>query len=604
LKFNFSKALLPNSGYPSRVIFWWNIALAFFMFVYLLLRAIYAPLVIDEATTYLLYVKTGYFLPGAGFWSANNHYLNSFLMWLTSADRIGNYLNLRYANVMAFGFFAFWLVQLAKQFSSTSLQLLLLPTIVSVHYLLEFFAYARGYGLMMAFFAGAIFYSHQWHVAGKIQSVYKLAVCVFLMTAANLSVLPAAGMLLLGAMLSNKSNKKSWLHALPAYLAMLATLIVGALLTSVLRQKGELYYGGKNGFWQDSVTSLQGVFFNVFTGNTSIVFILIALSVGLSFGFAFWHTLKYKKFDFRFYPLFMVLVIVLFYQAAHVFLGILFPLDRALLYLFLLVIVALFFVVDVWRGHANYSWPLLLLLPFLIFPINFAQKISLYQSSASGWSTEQVPASFINHIKSDQSSVGGYFLRQPQWNILQIQNESTGFAYALTAAGNTILDYVLSNDEHWPLYKNDYSIIDTNYSGNMFMLKRNVVLKRTVLMTDTLAPALNTTNDILILDLDWQPTNDVLALDIALALQSETKQFSGVIGISGVNANGDVVFWKDIKLNQLVQSTDVKRNYRSFVPLNEVPQTVVHITVFLWNSQQQPLNIYNGSAKLLQLTDD
>lgn len=574
------------------------------MGTYLVLRAMKVPLVFDEATTYFLYVKNGDFLPGVGFWSANNHFLNSFFSWLFTVNQEWpSQLRLRNANILAFVLFAGWLFRIAKVLKSNLLRFLLLPAIFSVHYMMEFFAYARGYGLALAFLTGALWFLYQWYSSRKIGTLYKLALCVFLMVAASLSTLPAAGMIVLAAIfVAAKSAKKWWVLLLP-FLIMATSLLAGSFITEILSARGELYYGGEEGLWFTTVRSLQEVFFNTQGGWADLVFILNAASLCAFTVFGYLYFSKKNALDFRFFPLLMVLVALLFYVFAHLFLGVLFPIDRAVLYLVLLVIIALFFVADVWAEQIKKLWPLLFLLPLIVFPATFFQKANLHSCSANSWSVEQIPESFDRKLGKSKATYGGYFLRQPQWNFYYTQYPKPKFSYTATSPKNTMLDYVLAADEHLPNYAALYRPIDSNGSGNVFLLQRNNFLKRVAIDSVSLNLNDTITGDLILSTKNRSEFKNVKALEIQFEMESIEPQFSGVLGISGVDTENNTLFWKDVRIAHLNYKTNFRENYSAFVPLDELPQSTETLTVFLWNEKQEKVIVYEVSVKYVDLIE-
>jgi len=598
---------VPQAKAQRKNAYWFSGFFALFVLpfsFYLLQRAIHVPLVFDEATSYFLYIKNGEFLPGSGFWSANNHYLNSLLTWLilVNEDSLSP-LELRYANLAAFVLFAAWLFQIAKTLNSKALRFLLLPAIFSVPYLIEFFAYARGYGLALAFLVGCLLYLHQWQATFKISKLYKLAGCVFLMVAASLSTLPAAGMIVLAAVFVQLKSRKNGLASVPAFLMMTASLLGGAYVTNVLSSKGELYYGGNEGLWKTTIASLQEVFFNAEGGFLDVVFGLIAILIAASAVFAAWYSWQKKSFNFRFFPLLIVLVALLFYVFANIFLGVLYPIDRAVLYLVLLVLIALFFTADVWAEYAGKPWPMLLLLPFIVFPATFVQKINVSSASANAWSVEQMPDSFYRKLVRTNHSIGGYFLRQPQWNFHNLSVPKPVFAFTKSSPENTSLDYVVAGIDHLENYTSLYDAIDTNASQNLFLLQRKRFLKRVVLDSVLLQPVATLTSDFKLNTIERSRLAHVNALDIALEMESSKPQFAGVIAVSGVDASNQTVFWYDQPIGNLTNRSDFKQTYRLFVPLGELPEALESVTIFLWNLKGEKYVVYNAVVNNISLIE-
>ena len=53
------------------------------IFIYLIIRSIYVPLIHDEAATFFHYIQSSSFIPFHSLNDANNHFLNSLLTYIS-----------------------------------------------------------------------------------------------------------------------------------------------------------------------------------------------------------------------------------------------------------------------------------------------------------------------------------------------------------------------------------------------------------------------------------------------------------------------------------------------------------------------------------------
>ncbi len=125
-----------------------------FLFGYVVLRAGTLSFTHDEALSYRI-------LLGDTMWAhtANNHWLNTFLMGIARRTLGEKELALRLPNVLAFGLYLFMLFHILRQHPRPwslfwgSVLLLCNP------FLLDFFSLARGYGLSMGLLMASLYFS-------------------------------------------------------------------------------------------------------------------------------------------------------------------------------------------------------------------------------------------------------------------------------------------------------------------------------------------------------------------------------------------------------------------------------------------------------------
>ncbi len=148
-------------------------ALTLFLFVIVLIRAAAIEITYDEAYTYLKYTDQplACLTPSL----ANNHPLNSFLIYLVRAVTKIDYneLIIRLPNVLAFGLYQWMAFRLSTLFKHKGLLFALLSL---NFYLLEFFSLARGYGLSSALVCAALYfyYSKRQTEKGVVAAGYLL----------------------------------------------------------------------------------------------------------------------------------------------------------------------------------------------------------------------------------------------------------------------------------------------------------------------------------------------------------------------------------------------------------------------------------------------
>ncbi len=232
------------------------IVVSIIAWVYLILRAYANPLVFDEATSYFLFVKNGTFWPGQAYWSANNHFLNSLLGHGSVLVFGPQEWALRLPSLIAFPFYALFGFRLMSKLQSTVLRWWAFVLFFTSHGILEFFGYARGYGLMLCFILGSLWYLRALYLQFRLSTLYYLLLFSFLALLSNLSCLPLIGLILLSSLyLSWRSRKSVGLKIRLTALTVLPFLFHLWWILK-LREHRELYYGGQSGFISDSLNSL------------------------------------------------------------------------------------------------------------------------------------------------------------------------------------------------------------------------------------------------------------------------------------------------------------------------------------------------------------
>src|SRR5690606_30488690 len=95
--------------------------LCLIIFTYLVLRAIFVPILHDEAITYFFYVNSGNYIPFVNWGShadVNNHLLNSFLMFFTNKWFGNDLIVLRLPNILSAILLFIYVWKLATLFST------------------------------------------------------------------------------------------------------------------------------------------------------------------------------------------------------------------------------------------------------------------------------------------------------------------------------------------------------------------------------------------------------------------------------------------------------------------------------------------------------
>jgi hypothetical protein len=218
----------------------------------------------DESLSYTSYVHDPFSSIALGEGTdANNHPLNTLAMKL-AADLIGtSELALRWASVAAFVAYVVAVVALLRQVRLVAVRALGLALAVVNPYVLDFFSLARGYGLALALVTASAVATLTFVATPRAATAFAATASAGLAVMANYAALTCfvAVLVVIGfaCLVPDRAGKGTIApRRLGAVLALptAGVVILGIIPAARLRSKGELYFGGDDGFWEDTVDSL------------------------------------------------------------------------------------------------------------------------------------------------------------------------------------------------------------------------------------------------------------------------------------------------------------------------------------------------------------
>ncbi len=233
------------------------------LFSYVILRAFLVNPLLDEVGSLYWYIQTG-FLPGHGaVMDANNHILNSVVShWFYEV--LGDHLIvIRLFSVVSFPLYFWSIIGIVKQVTTSKHNIFLGLSIVSIPWILEYFAYSRGYGISLAFLFFAIYSlkKNDLHYSGWNQWAFILTMILALSANLNLFLtilLLFASQLILSFVRKDRFHQWTWwlsnilfvLFSIPAVIYM-----------RKLEKVGALWWGSESGYVETTLGSLNRVIF-------------------------------------------------------------------------------------------------------------------------------------------------------------------------------------------------------------------------------------------------------------------------------------------------------------------------------------------------------
>ncbi|MCW3103973.1 MAG: hypothetical protein JWO09_2413 [Bacteroidetes bacterium] len=233
------------------------------LFVYVVYRAYHMAITLDEGYSYG--IIHGNKITAA---TANNHYLNTFLMAVCSTLFGDSELSLRLPSICGFLMYAYACYMLLRNkhllILLSGIALLLLNP-----YLLDYFSLARGYALGIGFFMLSLVQLLKAADASTTTVFFKHAAFTLLFSTgaclANLTYVNANLILLLILFISYLRLKKEPAGNRKKIILFVSAVIInfgclGILIKELfrLRAANELYFGGTTGFIHDTLHELVG----------------------------------------------------------------------------------------------------------------------------------------------------------------------------------------------------------------------------------------------------------------------------------------------------------------------------------------------------------
>lgn len=252
-------------------------------------RAYAMPITHDEVSTWYHYLNIDLFscFTNPSCWgTANNHWLNSLLMQVTTSVFGDGVLALRIPNVLAGWLYLICAILFCARFiKSSGLQLAGFLLLSSYMYLLDFFSLARGYGLMASGILWSVFsllmYFRDYRAKWLIVCIVSVILAVLSNFTALLSYVVIGGTWVLWLLISRRQGLLLR-HGL--YWLASALILILALYSPIktLAANGEFTWGAAN-VYETGIDLFTNLLYNEkYFGNSSAqIFMLLLMAVNL-----------------------------------------------------------------------------------------------------------------------------------------------------------------------------------------------------------------------------------------------------------------------------------------------------------------------------------
>lgn len=589
---------------------WYFFGVAFMIWIYLILRAWYVPLVHDEVATFFHYIHKEKFLPFQAHWDANNHILNSGLS-VFFYKLFGHHpLVLRLSNLLFFPLYFSYVYMIGTLIRSNILTFIFWACMLFPHNLIEFFALTRGYGMSMALLMAAIYHAFVFIKSNKTnQLVFSLSYIFFALTA-NLTLTSTAllmiGWFVLIVIIRGKSNFFKNISVV----MVLGSVCIGlaSIISFEMKKRGLLYYGEGDSFYSVTIKSISllisGTKSFISEGILMYVFILLVI-----FTFIFIFQTKWKEWFFSIPLLASLLMLgnIIAIFSMHYLLGVNFPEDRTGMYLYFLLFIGFIFMVDELMGNTGRRIFLMLVLPFALTPIHFGFSMNLSYSAL--WKQEHYPYRFYETIKNEnpgiihEVGIGAYGIQRLVWayynycdggnlNLLQTA-DFPRYAY----------DYLIYSDDMVPASHRDYDVVDVDPFSGLHLLRKKIRPYRKLIYERSInyTGGINQEFYELYSGIPDSLKGKSIAVHIKLKLRSDQKPFNAHVISSILDKTSNTLYYESLQFDWLKDKWDENVLFNHTMFIYEIPQEANNVVVYIWNLEKVLYTIYEGEVKVYEL---
>jgi hypothetical protein len=577
---------------------------------YLLLRAAFTEFIVDEAVSYHYYAYKGRFYGENIHWDAANHPLNSLLGHLMFKVFGDLYLTLRMFSLLSFLLYAWSAYQLCKGFSRKSLVYLSFLSLVSIPYLLEYFAYFRGYGLSMGPYLASIYFMIRFFKDKKVKYLGSCYLFLVIALSANLTLINSVVLLMFGAILFQIVGYKTF--KLKAHI-LLFVINIGMVMATFpfvrfafdLKENGCLYYAALDGFWDITAVSLIEVVF--FKSHNHLMYAFIALFIVLSYislkkwityGFIKWAELDWSVYLYLFLGNFVASVVLAELLAVN------YPMDRTGMYFIPIFLLLLFQLLE------RLKWSEYLL---IYFPISLFSNLSLH---GSVYTPEQrLTSAFfdkVNKFIKPNYTIGGFPTLVPNWEFLSSKSKEKKSVLLKGFEESKKVDVLILqgitpiySDFYNPYLKKYYKVIARdNITKHVAYLRKTRIPKTLVYSKSNLLKRGDSEfiNIIETVVLDSLEINSLFTVNITGNLDIESKSNDTQLVVSVTNNKGAILSYQTVDFDIIFQNQFVKNRIVHNFIVENLNDNEINISVYLWNHKVGVLHtLKNANVSIFEL---
>ena len=603
------KSLLRN---PHLVDKYGIILLLGLTWIYILLRAAFTPVIHDEAETFYIYIQSGNFLPPDAYPDANNHLLNSLLTFGFYKLFGSALFVLRLPNLIAALFYFFFIYRLSLLFKSRINKWAFVLSMTFIHFVIEFFAYSRGYGISMAFLMGSVYYLMRFLQHPRFRFQALAALCIALAASANLTLLNSYilvhVLILFGLIIHYKaiSRRAFWLTLVCQIAVWLPVFYFLTKYSLMLRSAGALYYGSNEGFFKVSVGSLSDVLFRPAPQILMYAMTVVFVAAVVVFVFLFFRKYFFSRENFSslVFPLILGGNIVMTILLCKLF-KVNYPEDRAAMYFVLLLAGTVSVIADsapVIRKRIR----LLLFTPFMLIAIQFFMSLSLNFSSYTP--EYRIPQSFYIYLSEETRNreippvAEAYKEHRTEWYFISAAMNEQLSPLSHEIFPSATAEFVIADDREYPDWKKNYNEILFDSESGMRLLKRKAAVNpQLLLQKDTLMQQQDSVDffNLIISDTDTLCGKNIL-FTVDMQVRANAVPFQAAVIAKANSAGGSEVRSHVFELERMQPdwSGADGAHLRISMLLPQIPEGTNQIVIFFFNKNRVPFKIISARTRM------
>mgnify|MGYP002623651025 FL=1 len=558
--------------------------LAALVWVYVAFRAWLVPFAHDEIATFFHYVQVEKFLPFNALYDANNHFLNSLLTYFSFKLFGSHQFFLRLPNLLISFIYFLYLWKIGKHhISKTTFRWSFFIIMLFSHYLIEYFGYSRGYGLMSSFLMATLYYFIHYIKENNKKHFWLLNVFLLLSFMSSLTIFFFSILLIMYVtMVAFYKRTHHWVYTTLNLLFWNGIFICAYIYFKILDQNNQLYLGENTGIWEVSVKSFLKCFVGYDNGLAQIIFaILLILWVVIMI--KHFLNLKYSrcllKIEVVFFLLFMGSVVS--YLLANFLLDVNFPTDRAVIYVFPVLVLGIVLLMDkLEQTNTIVYLPILIL---LITPITFPFLLNFTHYTYIDFTYDRFSGRFIQTIINKSNSdnylptVSGYKMRHFVYNYYNYQMGGYLPNIQYSDYPSKISDFQIVDTTNLNIDFSKYDIIDKDEVNSYFLLERKNMLRRNLIQEIRVEKITNNKNEFFEFYNDTNCTrflNKNLLLEYDIKLSSEKNPFKSWVVISIFDKKNEPIVYEYYPLNWSRYSWDKNsENLKTVIYVSDIPSS-------------------------------
>ncbi len=581
------------------IIFYLLVSL--FVCILLIARAVKVQMAHDELATFFYYVQSGKFNPFFTSADTNNHFLNSFLTWISFSVFGAQPWALRLPNLLFIPVFLFSLYKICSLLESRLLRIITFLAVSCCLHLVEFLALSRGYGMSLSLLLLSIYFLIRWFKEPHYKYLVFSLLTIFGGCLANLALINVFALMILLVVLKILADKplngKSIIAIIVA--GVLPLLFILAQVLYIKQHQG-LVAGSSAGMWKVTIRTLFGYLFETSGPYPDIIPAVLFIATALAFGAVLLVSRKLRIFIYRPAPVFVcllfgsLLTIIVLGRIFHIN----YPDDRIGSYLYLLAIPALTFSLDELASIRRKKSYALFALPLLLVPLHLV--IFLNTSYSVWYKNDVIPERFYDLIMHDSKpgspppTVAAHGLRILVWNFMGYERNTHVNPVYFTTYPSYLADYQIVKISEVPGWQKLYDTIafDANSGRHLLRLKKAPEIQEIAAFNPP--ESRNCDREFYMLAegdaRDW--AGKILQVDLDVLVKSAEEPFTSRIVADINDISHQSLIYEYIQLDWLC--FDFSGNGQRFcntLLLGKLPENARSFKIYLWSIDKKPYDI-------------